>query len=60
MIHPVVGAIELHCDILLVPELDQRVVLYTAAPGTSAHEALQLLRVVGTQDLTTNAPGGTA
>ncbi|MBO2451694.1 helix-turn-helix domain-containing protein [Actinomadura barringtoniae] len=49
--HPVVGPIDLHCDVLIVPEKDQRVVLYTAAPGTPAYEALKLLRVVGTQDL---------
>ncbi|MFB4311888.1 helix-turn-helix transcriptional regulator [Actinomadura sp. GTD37] len=51
MRHPVVGELELHCDVLYVPERDQRVVLYTAAPGTPSHEALKLLRVVGTQDL---------
>ncbi|WP_103937477.1 helix-turn-helix transcriptional regulator [Thermomonospora echinospora] len=56
--HPVVGPIELHCDILLVPDRDQRVVLYTAAPGTPAYEALKLLRVVGTQDLTADAAVG--
>ncbi|MCD0452596.1 helix-turn-helix transcriptional regulator [Actinocorallia sp. API 0066] len=49
--HPVVGEIDLHCDTLEVPDLDQRVVLYTAAPGTPAHEALALLRVVGPQNL---------
>ncbi|MGP4023753.1 MmyB family transcriptional regulator [Actinomadura sp. 3N407] len=51
MTHPVVGEIEVHCDVLVVPERDQKVVLYTAAPGTPSHEALKLLRVVGTQDL---------
>ncbi|MEU5885121.1 helix-turn-helix transcriptional regulator [Spirillospora sp. NPDC047279] len=54
MIHPVVGEMELHCDVLLVPDKDQKVILYTAAPGTPAHESLKLLRVVGTQDLTTH------
>ncbi|MFA1545839.1 helix-turn-helix transcriptional regulator [Actinomadura chokoriensis] len=51
MLHPVVGKMELHCDVLYVPERDQRVVLYTTAPGTPSHEAMRLLRVVGTQDL---------
>jgi hypothetical protein len=51
MIHPVVGSIELHCDVLHVPDVDQRLVLYTAAPGTRSYEALRLLRVVGTQRL---------
>ncbi len=41
-----------------VPDRDQRVVLYTAAPGTPAYEALRLLRVVGTQDLTAGAAVG--
>ncbi|TDB93043.1 helix-turn-helix transcriptional regulator [Actinomadura sp. 7K534] len=49
--HPVVGKIEVHCDVLVVPERDQKVVLYTTAPGSRSHEALKLLRVVGTQDL---------
>ncbi|MFA1544389.1 helix-turn-helix transcriptional regulator [Actinomadura monticuli] len=51
MTHPVAGALEMHCDVLYVPERDQRVVLYTTAPGTPSHEAMKLLRVVGTQDL---------
>lgn len=50
--HPVVGPIDLDIETLLIPERDQRLVLYTAAPGTPSHEALRLLRVVGTQDLT--------
>jgi hypothetical protein len=50
--HPRLGPITLDCDILLVPERDQHVVLFTAEPGTPAHEALQLLAVIGTQQLT--------
>ncbi len=49
MVHRLVGPIELHCDVLHVPDHDQRLVLYTAAPGTPSYEALRLLRVVGTQ-----------
>lgn len=51
MRHPVVGELDMHCDVLYVPERDQRVVLYTTTPGTPSHEAMKLLRVVGTQDL---------
>lgn len=47
-----VGPLELDCDVLLIPDRDQRLVLHTAAPGTRSHEALQLLKVVGVQDLT--------
>lgn len=50
--HPQLGPITLDCDILLVPERDQHVVLFTAEPGTLAHEQLQLLAVIGTQQLT--------
>jgi hypothetical protein len=33
------------------PHRDQWVVLYTAPPGTRSHDALRLLKVVGTHDL---------
>jgi hypothetical protein len=49
--HPVVGWLDLDCEALHDPDRDQWVVLYTAPPGTPSHEALRLLRVVGTQDL---------
>lgn len=55
--HPTVGAITLDCDTLHVPDDDQTVIVYSAAPGTPAADALALLRVVGTQDLEpTTAP----
>ncbi|MGP2440369.1 helix-turn-helix transcriptional regulator [Streptomyces sp. JW3] len=50
--HPVVGPLELDCETLLSPEHDQRLVVYTARPGSSSYERLRLLRVVGLQDLT--------
>ena len=37
---------------LHVPEADQSVVVYSAAPGTPEHDQLALLRVVGLQDFT--------
>ncbi|MEU8266823.1 helix-turn-helix transcriptional regulator [Sphaerisporangium sp. NPDC049002] len=49
MHHPVVGKITLNCDIIAVPDRDQQVVIFTAEPGTSSEQALQLLRVLGTQ-----------
>ncbi|WP_328615786.1 helix-turn-helix transcriptional regulator [Amycolatopsis sp. NBC_00355] len=49
--HPQVGPITLTCDILVVPERDQHVVLFTADAGTPAHDALRLLSVVGLQQL---------
>ncbi|MBA2309822.1 MAG: helix-turn-helix domain-containing protein [Pseudonocardiales bacterium] len=49
--HPELGIVELDCDVLEVPDADQRLIVYSAAPGTPEAQALALLRVVGTQDL---------
>jgi hypothetical protein len=51
ILHPVVGLLELDCEVLLTPEHDQRLILHTAAPGTETAEKLELLRVVGLQRL---------
>jgi transcriptional regulator with XRE-family HTH domain len=51
--HPALGPITLDCDLLLLPDTDQRLVVYSAAPRTPAAEALSVLRVVGIQELTT-------
>jgi transcriptional regulator with XRE-family HTH domain len=45
-VHPVVGELELDCEILTVPGHDHRVLLYTAAPGTASRAALDRLRSV--------------
>ncbi|GGV60411.1 MULTISPECIES: helix-turn-helix transcriptional regulator [Streptomyces] len=50
--HPLVGVLELDCEVLAHLEHTQQLVVHTARPGTDAHEKLQLLRVVGLQDLT--------
>jgi hypothetical protein len=47
--HPVVGPVTVNCDVLDIADLDQRVVIYTAAPGSPSEEALRLLAVIGTQ-----------
>jgi transcriptional regulator with XRE-family HTH domain len=52
MQHPVVGTLRLNCDTLAVPMRDQYLVCFTAEHGSPSHEALRLLAVVGTQDLT--------
>ncbi|WP_329446193.1 helix-turn-helix transcriptional regulator [Streptomyces canus] len=41
--HPEAGALRLNCDVLLVPEDDQEVVLMTADPGSPAVRALRRL-----------------
>jgi transcriptional regulator with XRE-family HTH domain len=50
--HPQLGMLTLDCDTLHVPDADQLVIVYSAAPGTPESEALALLRVVGLEDLT--------
>lgn len=49
--HPELGVLELDCDVLHVPEDDQWLLVYSAAPGTREAEALALLGVVGLQDI---------
>jgi len=50
--HRQLGRIELDCQTLLLPDTDQSLVVYSAAPGSPAAASLELLRVVGTQELT--------
>lgn len=45
--HPTVGPITLDCDVLTVAGSDLKLVVYSAAAGTSAAQALDLLRVTG-------------
>jgi hypothetical protein len=49
--HPEVGWLDLDCEALHDPERDHWIIIYTASPGTPAYDALQLLRVVGRQQL---------
>lgn len=51
VLHPTVGRIDVICEVLVIPERDQRVVLYTAEPGSTSDDAIRLLEVVGTQSL---------
>ncbi|QAY61742.1 XRE family transcriptional regulator [Microbacterium protaetiae] len=47
--HPLVGAIELDCDILAVAGDDLRVMVYTAEPGSEGADKLELAVVLGAQ-----------
>ncbi|MBB2924290.1 helix-turn-helix domain-containing protein [Cellulomonas cellasea] len=51
LVHPDVGALELHCQTLLDPQQSHLLLVYTAAPGSESHEKLQLLSVIGAQSL---------
>ena len=49
--HPIVGQIELDCDVLRADGTDLMLVVYSAAAGSADAEALELLGVVGLQNL---------
>jgi transcriptional regulator with XRE-family HTH domain len=49
--HPELGVIEFDCDSMHIPETDQRMVVYSAAPGSPGADALAMLRVIGLQRL---------
>ena len=47
--HPTVGELALECEVLDIAGHGQRLIIYSAAPGSSTAEALKLLGVLGTQ-----------
>ncbi|WP_280441962.1 helix-turn-helix transcriptional regulator [Nocardia brasiliensis] len=51
ILHPQVGLIETVCETLLTPNAAQRLLVYLPRPGTDAADKLDLLRVIGTQQL---------
>ncbi|MCO5994787.1 helix-turn-helix transcriptional regulator [Actinoallomurus sp. WRP9H-5] len=57
IVHPTLGVIELDCHSLLSEDGRQRLLWFTAPPGTEGAAKLELLSVIGTQDL---APGEVA
>jgi transcriptional regulator with XRE-family HTH domain len=55
VLHPLVGRLDLDCEIMLSPEHDQRLVIHSAPAGTPTHQALALLRVIGVQEMRAGA-----
>ncbi|MFI9206106.1 helix-turn-helix transcriptional regulator [Streptomyces sp. NPDC053048] len=53
VLHPLIGLVDLDCQVLLAPQGDQRVILYTPPVGSDTAERLALLKVVGTGQFTT-------
>jgi transcriptional regulator with XRE-family HTH domain len=47
--HPVIGELVLECEVLEIAGHGQRLIIYTAAPGSASADALKLLGVLGTQ-----------
>ncbi|MFJ2608080.1 helix-turn-helix domain-containing protein [Streptomyces sp. NPDC091279] len=56
IVHPLLGVMELDCHNLLSENGRQRLLWFTAPPGTPGAEQLELLSVIGTQDLTASEP----
>jgi transcriptional regulator with XRE-family HTH domain len=50
-LHPAVGALELHCQVLHDSEQQQMLLVFTATPASESHEKLELLSVIGSQSL---------
>ena len=53
--HPTIGVIELDCLILTADNQTEKLVIFTATPGSEDAECLALLRVIGTEQFTTLA-----
>lgn len=53
--HPVVGWLDLDCTSLHDPDRDQLIVIHTAQIGSPSHEAIQLLKVLGTQRMSSQS-----
>lgn len=49
--HPTVGRLDCQCDVVVSPPSGQRLVLFRGTPGTDTAERLDLLGVLGSQDL---------
>ncbi|MFF5289796.1 helix-turn-helix transcriptional regulator [Paractinoplanes globisporus] len=49
--HPAVGDITVNCDALALTDRDQRLVLYSAPPGSRDADALALLNVLGRETI---------
>jgi hypothetical protein len=57
ILHPAVGLIELDFDILATARQDQRLIVYSPAPGSAAVSQLELLAVLGQERFTPHLPG---
>jgi len=51
LVHPELGVLELHCQVLFDVDQSQALLVFTATPGTKSYDKLQLLSVIGEQSL---------
>ena len=54
IVHPELGILELHCQVLLDFDRSQALLVFTATPGSESYEKLRLLSVIGDQRMTTD------
>ena len=47
--HPLIGELDLQCDVVLSPATGHRLVLFRPRPGSNAHERIAFLGVLGNQ-----------
>ncbi|HVV21964.1 MAG TPA: helix-turn-helix transcriptional regulator [Pseudonocardiaceae bacterium] len=52
LVHPEVGELELHCQVLFDGDQSRMLLVFTATPGSESYEKLRLLAVIGSQELT--------
>ncbi|MGW3565970.1 helix-turn-helix transcriptional regulator [Streptomyces sp. NPDC000941] len=57
IVHPALGLIELDCHSLFSEDGRQRLLWFSAQPGTEGAAQLELLSVIGTQEMTTTTAG---
>lgn len=57
IVHPALGVIDVNCLNLLAEDGSQRLLWFSPVSGTDAVEKLELLSVLGTQDLASDASG---
>ena len=51
VVHPELGLLQLHCQVLLATDQAQALLIFTATPGTDSYERLRLLPVLGARAL---------
>jgi transcriptional regulator with XRE-family HTH domain len=51
IVHPLAGIVAVECETLLTQEDDQRLLVFSPQAGTDAAEKLELIRVMGLQDM---------
>lgn len=51
ILHQELGSIRLQCQVLFTPDQCQALLVFTADPGSDDHSKLQMLSVIGTQEL---------